>query len=64
LIDQCDVDEAMIVPARVDTMPNISRIEISHLMLSVLLTNNLQRPLDILDATLDGDMNDIQKCTG
>ena len=53
----------MIVPARVDMMPNLARIEISHLMLSVLLTNNLQRPLDILDATLDGDMNDIQKCT-
>jgi hypothetical protein len=43
LIDQCDVDEAMIVPARVDTMPNLARIEISHLILNVLLTNNLQK---------------------
>jgi hypothetical protein len=38
----------MIVPTRVDMMPNLARIEISHLILSVHLTNNLQRLLSII----------------
>jgi hypothetical protein len=41
------VDEAMIVPARVDTMPN-ARIEISHLILSVLFQQSSKTTINHL----------------